>query len=76
MSKDIKQNRVLEITVSPDVSDNQYHVSAVKYRRDGLAGTPQTVAFTVVAGNPEDIMLGEAVPQDVSIIRLTGSIVA
>lgn len=76
MSKDIKQNRVLRITMTADVSSNVFGVSNVEYLRDGLNGAAQPIAFSVVAGNPEDIFLGEAMPQDVSIIRLTGTVQA
>jgi hypothetical protein len=71
-----QSTRVLEITLVADVSDNAFHVSAVNIRRDGLAGTAFNVPFTHTDSNPEDVMLGEALPQDVSIIRLTGTIQA
>lgn len=73
---DSRQLRILRITMNPDVSDAQYHVSAVDLLRDGFQGTAFPIAFAVTAGNPEDIVLGEALPQDVSIIRLTGTIQA
>jgi hypothetical protein len=78
MAQDVdnKNLRVLEITAVADVSDNQWHVSNVQYRRDGIAGTAMAVKFTVTAGNPERIFLGEALPQDVSVIVLTGTIQA
>jgi hypothetical protein len=71
-----KQTRVLEITLVADVSDNAFHVSAVNLRRDGLAGTAFSIPFTHTDSNPEDVMLGEALPQDISVIRLTGTIQA
>lgn len=75
MSKFHKNVRVLEITVSPDVSDNQFHVTAVNFRRDGLAGVAYPVLFTTAAGNPEDIYLNEQI-EGPMLIRLTGTIQA
>lgn len=71
-----KQNRILEITLVADVSDNAFHVSSVDYRRDGLGGTKFNIPFVHTDSNPEDVILGEALPQDISIIRLTGTIQA
>jgi hypothetical protein len=71
-----KQTRVLEITLVADVSDNAFHVSSVDIRRDGLLGTKFNVPFAHTDSNPEDVMLGEALPQDISVIRLTGTIQA
>lgn len=76
MSKFSKHNRVLEITLVADVSANTFDVSSVKLRRDGLGGTALDIAFTEDVANPNDVVLGEALPQDVSIIRLTGTIQA
>lgn len=79
MAQDIdsKQLRVLEITLTADVSANTFDVSSVKYRRDGVAGTTFDVkAAQIVAANPVRIVLGEAIPQDVSVIVLTGTIQA
>ena len=79
MAQDIdsKQLRVLEITLVADVSANTFDVSAVVFRRDGVAGTSFPVtAAQLVAGNPVRIVLGEAIPQDVSVIVLTGTIQA
>jgi hypothetical protein len=78
MAQDVdnKNLRVLEITATADVSDNQWHVSNIQYRRDGLAGTAFAVKFTAIAGNPERVLLGEALPQDISVIVLTGTIQA
>lgn len=75
-NNDGKHLRVLEITMVPDVSSAAYQVSAVTYRRDGQLGAGQAIAFTAVAGTPELIVLGEAIPQDVSIIKLSGTIQA
>lgn len=74
---DGKNLRVLQITLVADVSANTFDVSAVKYIRDGLSGTAFTVKQAqVAAANPCRIVLGEAIPQDVSIIELTGTIQA
>ena len=74
---DSKGLRILEITLVADVSANTFDVSAVAIRRDGLLGTSFAVtAAQVVAANPVRIMLGEAIPQDVSCIVITGTIQA
>lgn len=74
--KDSKHLRWLKITLVADVSDNAFHVSAVDYLRDGLGGAAQSIGFTHNDSNPEDIMFNEAMPQDISGIRLTGTIQA
>lgn len=79
MAQDIdnKNLRVLEITLVADVSANTFDVSGVVYRRDGVAGTSFAVkSAQLVAANPCRIVLGEALPQDVSVIVLTGTIQA
>jgi hypothetical protein len=79
MAQDVdnKNLRVLEITCVADVSANTFDVSSVVYRRDGLAGTSFTIKQAqVAAANPVRIVLGEALPQDISVIVLTGTIQA
>lgn len=79
MAQDIdnKNLRVLEITCVADVSANTFDVSSVVYRRDGVAGTSFAVKQAqIAAANPCRIVLGEAIPQDVSVIVLTGTIQA
>jgi hypothetical protein len=72
-----KQTRVLEITLVADVSDNAFHVSSVTFGRVTDCSGPQfNVPFAHTDSNPEDVMLGEALPQDISVIRLTGTIQA
>lgn len=74
---DGKSLRVLKITLTADVSANTFDVSSVTYMRDGLGSTAFTVKQSqVAAANPCRIVLGEAIPQDVSIIELTGTIQA
>lgn len=74
---DNKNLRVLEITVTADVSANTFDVTNVRYRREGVAGTPFTVKQAqIAAANPCRIVLGEALPQDLSVIVLTGTIQA
>jgi hypothetical protein len=49
MSNDIKQNRVLEIALTLDESDDSALVTAINLRRDGFAGTAHVVPFTAGA---------------------------
>jgi hypothetical protein len=79
MAQDIdsKQLRVLEISLVADVSANTFDVASVTYRRDGIGGTGFTVAAAqIAAANPCRIVFSEAIPQDVSVIVLTGTIQA
>lgn len=75
-SRNIKSQRILEITCIADVSDNGFDISSVKYYRDGLGSPSQDVAFSANASpgtNPQYIELGEAIPQG-TILVLTGTI--
>lgn len=75
-SRSGRMQRVLEITLIADVSDNGFDISAVKYYRDGLSGDSQDVAFSATASpgtNPQYIEFGEAIPAG-TILKLTGTI--
>jgi hypothetical protein len=49
MSLDSKQNRVLEILVTSDESDDSVVITGIRYRRDGFGGTAFIPAFTAGA---------------------------
>ncbi len=49
MSNDLKQNRVLEILVTSDESDDSIVITGIRYRRDGFGGTAFIVPFTAGA---------------------------
>lgn len=75
-SRNMRSQRILEITCIADVSDNGFDVTAVKYYRDGLSGDSMDVAYSAVASpgsNPQYIEFGEAIPQG-TILVLKGTI--
>lgn len=72
MSKFHKNQRVLELLVTADESDDTFLVTAVRERRDGLAGTPRTIEFTTAVGTTTDVLLNEAI-EGPMLIRLVST---
>lgn len=74
MSNFNKQHRVLEIAITSDETANTVVITSVKYRRDGRSGTAFDVAFSAGAAGTNatghETVLGEAVPQGVTMIRI------
>ena len=70
-----RMQRVLQISVTADVSSNNFVLGSLKQGRDGIDGDLNDIANETSGTNPFYIELGEAIPAG-TIIVLTGTIQA
>ena len=74
-SRKMRSQRVLEVTLTADVSSNNFVLSALKQQRDGVDGDYFDVAFEQSGTNPVYVELGEAIPAG-TILVIRGTIQA
>lgn len=67
----VKQQRVLEISVSTLNGAQTGNVTAINYRREGVADAAVAVVFTApAAALTQNIEMGDATPEGITIIRM------
>lgn len=69
-SKNIRQQRVLEISITTANGAQTGLVTAMQYRHMGLGDAANPVVFTAPAASlVHDVELGDATPEGVTLIR-------
>lgn len=70
-SSNMKQQRVLELSVTTANGAQTGNVTAINYRREGLGDAAVPVTFTApAAALTQNIEMGDAFPEGVTIIRM------
>lgn len=70
-SSNMKQQRVLELSVTTANGAQTGNVTAINYRREGLGDAAVAVTFTApAAALTQNIEMGDAFPEGVTLIRM------
>lgn len=71
LSQNVKQQRVLEISVTTANGAQTGNVTAINYRREGLGDVATPVSFVAAAaGLTQNVEMGDAWPEGVTLIRM------
>lgn len=71
LSQNVKQQRVLEISVSTLNGAQTGNVTAINYRREGLGDAAVPVVFTApAAALTQNVEMGDAWPEGVTLVRM------
>jgi hypothetical protein len=74
-SKNMKTQRVLEISITTANGAQTGNVTAIGYRHMGLSDSSNAIGFVAsAAGLVQDVELGEASPEGVTLLRFNFTI--